>query len=154
MKGSAAINNSYAPISVENVQGNLTVTGRNNSVDLQHIEGDISADSSYQNVTIKDPRGAVTVTSRNGDLLLSFDRDPAKDVSIEARYGNVTLEIPSTSAFRIDARTEHGEVDSDFEGLSVNRSNRERSITGELRQGGPHLTINTRNGDIRLQKRG
>jgi hypothetical protein len=154
VNGNAVIENSYAPVSVENVQGALTITGRNNSVDVQHIEGDIRADSSYQNVTIKDPRGAVTVTSRNGDLLLSFDRAPQKDVSIDARYANVTLELPSSSAFRIDARTEYGEVDSDFEGLNVNRSRRERTITGEVLQGGPRLNITTRNGYIRLQRRG
>jgi len=154
VNGSATIENSYAPASVENVQGALTISGRNNSVDVQHIEGDIRADSSYQNVTIKDPRGAVTVTSRNGDLLLSFDRAPQKDVSITARYANVTLELPSSSSFRIDARTQYGNIDSEFEGLNIDRSNHERVITGEIRQAGPQLQITTRNGDIRLQRRG
>ena len=154
MKSNATINNSYAPINVENVQGDLTITGRNNPVDVSHVEGDIRADSSYQNVTIRDPRGAVTVTSRNGDLLLSFEKAPQKDISIGSRYANVTLELPSSSAFRISARTEYGDVDSDFEGLKIDRSNREKMINGEFRQGGPHLSISTRNGDIRLQKRG
>jgi len=154
VKGNATIDNSYAPINVQNVQGDLTITGRNNSVDLDHVEGDIRADSSYQNVTIKDPRGAVSVTSRNGDLLLSFVRAPQKNVSIEARYANVTLELPSSSAFKIDARTVYGEVDSDFEGLHVDRSNRERMIHGEIGHDGPQVTIGTRNGSIRLEKRG
>jgi DUF4097 and DUF4098 domain-containing protein YvlB len=154
VKGDATIDNSYAPISVENVQGAVTITGRNNSVDLQHIEGDIRADSSYQNVTIKDPRGAVTVTSRNGDLLLSFDKAPQKDVSIAGRYGNVTLEIPSGAAFNVDAHTQYGDVDSEFEGLSIDRSNRDKSVRGQFGQAGPHFTISTRNGNIHLNKRG
>jgi hypothetical protein len=87
-------------------------------------------------------------------MLLSFDRAPQKDVSIQARYANVTIELPSSSAFRVDARTEFGDVNSDFEGLSVNRNNRERVMTGEVRQGGPQLIITTRNGDIRLRERG
>jgi len=154
VKGNAAIDNSYAPITVENVQGQLTITGRNNSVDVEHIEGDITAGNSYQNVTIKDPRGAVTVTSRNGDLLVSFVKAPQKDVSISVRYGNVTLELPSSAAFNVDARAEYGNIDSDFEGVNTNRSNRERSVAGQVGQGGPHLTINTRNGNIRLEKKG
>jgi DUF4097 and DUF4098 domain-containing protein YvlB len=152
VKGSVTIDNSYAPITVRDVQGQLTITGRNNSVDIQHVEGDIRADSSYQNVTIKDPRGAVTVTSRNGDLFLSFLKEPQKDVSIDTRYGNVEVDFPSGSAFQVDARTEHGDVDSDFEGLNVNRSNRARTITGTIRQGGPKLIINLRNGDIHLRR--
>jgi len=153
VKGNVKIDNSYAPINVANVQGTLTITGRNNSIDAQHIEGDIRADTSYQNVTIQDPRGGVTVTGRNGDISLSFERPPQKDVSIETRYGNVTLELPSSSAFTINARTEYGDVQSDFENLSVNRSNREKSITGEVRQGGPRVSVGLRNGNIRLEKR-
>ena len=154
VKGSATINNAYAPVNVDNVDGSLTITGRNNSVDVQHVGGEIRVDSSYQNVTIKDPRGTVTVTGRNGDLLLSFERAPEKDVSIATRYANVTIELPSSSAFQVDARTEYGEIDSDFEGLRVDRSRQERVISGEVRQGGPRFSITTRNGAIRLQKRG
>jgi len=154
VKGNTTINNAYAPVNVDTVEGSLTVTGRNNSVDVQHVEGEIRVDSSYQNVTIKDPRGAVTVTGRNGDLLLSFDRAPEKDVSIATRYANVTVELPSSSAFIIDARTEYGDIDSDFEGLRIDRSRQERTISGEVRQGGPRFNITTRNGAIRLQKRG
>jgi len=154
VKGSATVENSYAPRSIDTVQGALTITGRNNSVDVQHIEGDIRSDSSYQNVAIKDPRGAVSVTSRNGDLLLSFDRPPEKDVSIDSRYANVTIELPSSSAFKIDARTEYGDVDSDFEGLTIERARQQRSISGEVRSGGPQINISTRNGAIRLQRRG
>src|SRR5262249_22237809 len=154
VKGNATIDNSYAPINVQNVDGDLTMTGRNNSVDVDHVEGDIHANSSYQNVTIKDPRGAVTVTSRNGDLLLSFTKNPLKNVSIDARYANVTLEIPASSAFKIDARTVYGDVDSEFDGLHVDRSNRERMIHGELGHDGPQVTITTRNGSVRLEKRG
>jgi hypothetical protein len=120
---------------------------------VEHVEGDILADTSYQNVTIKDPRGGVTITSRNGDLLLSFVRPPQKDVSIDTRYANVTVELPSSSSFRVDARTEYGSVDAgDFEGLRIDRANRERTISGEFGGGGPQLTIVTRNGDIRLRR--
>ncbi len=154
VKGTATIDNSYAPVNVKNVEGGLTMSGHNNSVDVEHIEGDVQSSSSYENVTIKDPRAAVSVSGRNGDILLSFERAPRKDISIDARYANVTIELPSRSAFKVDARTEYGDVQSDFEGLSISRSNRDRNMNGEVRQGGPHIEINTRNGDIRLQRRG
>jgi hypothetical protein len=160
IKGNAMIDNSYAPISVENVQGNLTINGRNNSVDLRHIEGDIRSDSSYQNVNIEDARGAVTVTSRNGDLRLALIKPPVKDISVTARYGNVTIALPSGSSFGVDARTEYGQVSSDFlqaeqgPGLQMSRSNRERSLIGRFGQGGPQISVTLRNGNISLEKRG
>jgi len=154
IKGNATISNSFAPITVQDVQGDVTITGRNNSVDVQHIAGDLRADSSYQNVNIRDAEGSVAVNSRNGDLLVSFVRPPQKNIQISSRYGNVTLELPSNSSFTIDARTVFGEIDSEFEGLNTNRTNRERSLTGRFGQGGTQITISARNGDIHVGRKG
>jgi type VI protein secretion system component Hcp len=154
VSGNATIDNSYAPINAENIKGSLNVTGRNNSIDVQHVEGDIQADSSYENVNIKDARGAITVSSRNGDLMLSLVRPPEKDIAINGRYSNVTLELPSGSSFGLDARTEYGQVYSEFEEIRTIESNRERSLTGRVGRGGPRISVSLRNGDIRLVKRG
>jgi len=154
VKGNATISNSFAPITVENVQGDLTINGRNNSLDVQRVDGDLRAESSFQNVTIRDARSSVNINSRNGDLLLSFVRPPQKNIQISSRFGNVTLELPPGSSFTIDARTQFGQVDSEFEGLSTNRSNRERSLSGHFGQGGAQITISARNGDIHLARRG
>jgi DUF4097 and DUF4098 domain-containing protein YvlB len=154
VKGNVTISNSYAPISVQNVNGNLTINGRNNSVDVQHVDGNINADSSYQNVDIKDARGAVTVTTRNGDMTLSLERPPQKDISVTAKYGTVTLELPSGSSFEIDARTEYGQVYSEFDSVRTEESHRERSLTGHSGQAGPRINVSLKNGDIRLNKRG
>jgi hypothetical protein len=154
VKGSVTISNSYAPISVENVEGTLTVTGRNNSLDIQDVQGDVKAQNSYQNVTINDARGGVSLTSRNSDLFLSFDRPPEKDISISHQYGTVRLELPSASSFSIDADTEYGQVESQFEGLDSSRSNRRTSLKGSVGAAGPQITINSRHGNIFLDRRG
>ena len=99
----------------------------------------------------------MTITSRNGDLTLSFDKAPLKDISITARYGNVTLDLPSSSSFVLDAATEFGQIDSEFEGTTATNftnNNRHRSMKAEVGHGGPHITVELRNGDIRLGKRG
>jgi hypothetical protein len=153
IKGNATITNSYAPINVENVQGQLTINGRNNGVDVQHIQGDITANSSYQNVNMRDARAAVAISSRNGDLTLSFDTPPQKDIVITARYGSVTLELPSSSSFVVDARTEYGQIDSDFDGLNHDSTRRSKAVTGQVGRGGPKITIDLRNGDIHLGRK-
>ncbi|MBI2149671.1 MAG: DUF4097 family beta strand repeat protein [Acidobacteria bacterium] len=154
VKGNAAISNSYASISVDNVEGELTVTGRNNGLDIEHVQGGLKAESSYQNVSISDARGGVSLNSRNGDLYLSFERPPEKDISVSNRYGNVRIVLPSASSFSIDARTEYGEVDSEFENIDRSRSNRDASLRGRNGRGGPRITITTRNGNIELSRRG
>lgn len=154
VKGNATISNSYAPITVENVQGEVTITGRNNSVDVEHVDGGVNTESSYQNVSIRDAKGAISVTTRNGDVTLGFVKAPQKDVRVSAQYSNVRIELPSSASFNIDARTEHGSISSEFEGFNTNSSKRDRSIRGHVGSGGPQITIDTRNGDIRLEKRG
>ena len=154
VKGNATITNSFAPINVENVQGSLTINGRNNSVDAQHVDGDLTVDSSFENVTVGDPKGAVKIISRNGEVTLSFERPPQKDVAVTAQYGMVRLDLPSGSSFNIDARTQFGEIDSDFDGLNHDNSRRERALTGQVGSGGPKIKIDLRNGNIHLGKRG
>jgi hypothetical protein len=53
--------------------------------------------------------------------------------------GNVTVELPSNFSFRINARSEFGRIDSDFEGLQV----------GE----GPQITISVRHGNIHILRK-
>ncbi len=154
VKGNAAITNSYAPINVENVQGSLTINGPNNSVQAQHVEGDLTVDSSFENVTVDDPKGAVKITSRNGEVTLSFEKPPQKDVTVTAQYGTVRLDLPSSSSFNVDARTEFGEIDSEFEGLSRDNSRVERLLAGQVGSGGPTIKIDLRHGSFHLGKRG
>jgi hypothetical protein len=154
VKGNATVTNSYAPINVENVQGALTIRGRNNSVDAQHVDGDLTVDSSYENVTVDDPKGAVKISSRNGEVTLSFEKPPQKDVTVTAQYGTVRLDLPSASSFNVDARTEFGEIDSEFDGLNRDNSRRERALTGQVGSGGPRIKIDLRNGNLHLGKRG
>lgn len=154
VSGNANITNSYAPVNVENVKGQLTINGTNNAVDVRHVDGDINSDNSYENVSIRDPRGGVKVTSRNGDLSVSFEKPPEKDVTISAQYGTVRLDLPSSSAFSIEARAQYGEIDSEFDGLNHDNSNSERVLTGAVGHGGPKIRIDLRNGNIHLGKRG
>jgi hypothetical protein len=130
--GDVKVSNSFGRITLENVQGGATITGRNNAIDLQRIEGDVKVESSFQNVDIRDPKGSVEVSSQ---------------------FGNVTIEVPANSSFRITARTEFGQIDSDFVGLETNKSNRETSMIGEVGHDGPQITISARHGTIHLVRR-
>ncbi len=155
VQGTATIANSYGPITVENVQRDVSITGRNNSVEVERVEGGVTVEASYQNVNVRDAKGSVTVRNRNGDVVIGFAKPPQKDISVSTQYSNVTLELPSTAFFSIDAKTRYGSINSEFDGLNNDvSSNRERSLRGRLGQDGPQIHIDTRNGDIRLEKKG
>jgi len=70
-------------------------------------------------------------------------------------FGDMRINLPSNSSFSVEARTAFGNVRSEFGSLSSGESsNQERSVTGRVGEGGPRIHLETRFGDIRLQKRG
>jgi hypothetical protein len=104
--------------------------------------------------------GQATGTGRFGNdrrrykSSLTIQAPARASLDLNNRNGNVVLNLPSSAAFSIDARTRSGEIACEFEGLRVDSSGRERSLSGRVGNGGPQITIETRNGDIRIGKRG
>src|SRR4029078_7217669 len=91
-----------------------------------------------------------------GEARIELQSPPTKDVSLSMEFGDMRLNLPSNSAFSLEARTSFGNVHSEFGNLSSDQStsNQERSVIGRVGEGGPRIHLETRFGDIRLQKRG
>ena len=131
------------------------MTNRYGAVDVQRVDGDVEVTNSFGAVTVRDTEGAINVKGRYGDLRIDLQNPPKKDVSLSLEFGDVRLRLPSNAAFAFDARTAFGDVKSDFESLTENSTDKkERSVRGNVGQGGPQIKVETRFGDIRLQKRG
>ncbi len=151
---SVTIENSFAPIVVSNVHGNLKISGSNNSVDVLHVDKDLDVESRFQNIDIRDPRGAVNVRNRNGDIGVAFTQSPARDVNISTEFGSVTLEISGNASFGADIKTHFGEIHTDFPELRQNKEGADHAATGSVGTGGPSIKVETRNGEVRIRKRG
>jgi len=148
------LNNRNGKVSIQAVDGTQEVSNRYGQVDVRNITGTVQVENRNGSVRVQDVRGDVSVKSRNGDLFMSLVSPPQKDIQISNRYGNVTVELPSNSAFSIDARTEFGEIRSEFQGLNMAASNRERYLNGRVGAGGPQIMIAVGNGTIHLGRKG
>jgi DUF4097 and DUF4098 domain-containing protein YvlB len=114
----------------------------------------VTVSNSFGRITVENVHGRVEVQARNSDVFMSFDKRVQKDVQLSTRFGKVTIELPSDSSFRIDAHTQFGRIDSDFESLQKSRSDvAKESAQGQIGQGGPQITISTLNGNIHLVRR-
>ncbi len=151
---SVRIRNRFSVTAVKSIGGSLDVENRNGSVDVSGVKGNVSISNSYAAISVENVQGALTIDGRNGDLFMSLLSPPQKDIQISSRYGNVTLELPSNSSFSIDAQIEFGEIHSEFQGLKMAASNRERSLNGRVGAGGPQIMIAARNGTIHLGRKG
>jgi DUF4097 and DUF4098 domain-containing protein YvlB len=152
--GPTRVSNAYGSTVAKDIGGGLEIDTRNGSVEVEHVSGDVNVGSSYNDVRIRDPRGAVMVNNRNGEVAVTFMQPPAKDVSISTEYSKVVLELPSSSSFTVAARTRYGTIHSHFDELNptANGSRNEHTLNGRVGQGGPAISLETRNGDIDLDK--
>lgn len=153
-KGGGTIDNRYSVISAHRIAGDWTMTGGNNSVDVDEADGRLSIDTTYKNVTVQNVKGSMTLKNHHGNVDIDMDASPVGIIDVNGDYSNVSLSLPSDSNFTIDGRTTSGQIDTEFESLNVARSGREQTISGTHGSGGPRITIETRSGKIRLDRRG
>jgi hypothetical protein len=66
--------------------------------------------------------------------------------------GGIELIVPQNSSFQVDARSEHGDVESEFTGpeLKVSREGRVPTLEGSIGKDGPTIRLKTSYGTIRV----
>jgi hypothetical protein len=74
------------------------------------------------------------------------------NVQIDSRNGDVELSIPDKAAFRVDARTRDGEIQSDFSELKIENGDHEGTATGSVGNGTSHIVINNEHDGIEIRK--
>jgi DUF4097 and DUF4098 domain-containing protein YvlB len=149
------LDNRNGRVSVQDLTGNQNVTNRYGEVEVQRIDGDVEVSNSFGSTVVNGVNGAINVRARFGEVRIELDNPPTKDISLSMEFGDMRIGLPSNSSFGIDARTAFGNVRSEFGSLTQeNSANRERSMTGRVGEGGPQIHLETRFGDIRLEKRG
>jgi len=149
------LDNRNGRVTTQDLMGNQNLTNRYGEVEVQRIDGDVDVSNSFGSTTVRDALGAINIKARFGEVRLDLDKPPTKDISLSMEFGDVRVGLPSNSTFNLDAHTAFGDARSEFGTLrSENSSNRERSITESVGEGGPRIHLETRFGDIRLQRRG
>lgn len=105
-------------------------------------------------IKAEEPIGSVQASSRNGSLsAVIAEGQLAGDVVMETRNGSVTVELPESVNANVLLETRNGRVTTDFP-LTMEKLDNTRSISGTLGAGGPKVSLTTRNGSVRLRKRG
>lgn len=144
----------------------LALQTRAGAISVQGIDGPVTARTNRGAIRVEDASGPVLLTSTDGpiscegsDTVLSVDTRhgtaefrgslaPGQS-SIHADHGGVTLHLPESQGFRLDARVDHGKIESDFDLRDVQeRPRRLSGVTGT----DPKATLKVRSshGNIRI----
>jgi hypothetical protein len=148
------VDNRNGRINIKDLAGNQNVTNRYGEVEVNNVSADVQVANSFGNINVQDATGAVTVNCRYGSAHVDFQTPPQKDISLSVEFGEIRLRLPPDSSFGLEARSAFGDVRSDFGSFSEDRRDRERErvTRGQVGNGGPQIKVQTRFGDIRLQK--
>jgi DUF4097 and DUF4098 domain-containing protein YvlB len=119
-------------LSGDQAVGPATLTTRDRNINLERFSGDVS------------------VTNRNGSINLTA-APRIGNITLEDRNGSVKATLPEKAAFTVQAGTNDGNINNDFD-LPISGNENSKSLNGTVGAGGPVVRITTTNGDISLNK--
>jgi hypothetical protein len=135
--------------------GEVTVEGTDGDFDISNINGPVS---------IRDVRGSGSAETINGEMTVSFVEPPRGDSLFKTLNGDVEVTFPARRSADLQLKTRNGDLLTDFDVQTlpqqVTRQSRnggfiyrsEGSARVRVGNGGPELTFETFNGDVRVLK--
>jgi hypothetical protein len=137
--------------------GRIRVTGVEGEIELSHVNGGIEA---------RDLAGSVVAHTTNGDVKVVLRRvDAGKPMAFSTLNGDVDVTFPADLKADVRARSDRGDIYSDFEiatrGRAIPKETRkegkrrievEQEMLGTINGGGPELLLKTFNGDILIHR--
>jgi hypothetical protein len=137
---------------------------------VEGVEGDIEANNDNGSVTLTDVAGSVVAHSLNGRVIVKMSRvTPQKAMSFSSLNGVVDITLPADLKANVKARTDNGEIFTDFDNVVMKpnaaptvQDNRtrggrfrievDRNILATINGGGPDFQFQTMNGNIYIRK--
>jgi len=165
--GAAHLNGEFQE-SVRLVRISKTVTFRSARTDMEFSRldgrldldsGDLRADSVTGPMRLITRSKDISIEGLSGDLRLQDNNGTVEvglhkpgNIQIENRKGDVQVTIPPNAAVKIEARSQGGEISSDFSELQINNSDKQSSASGSIGSNGPNLVINNEHGSVEIRK--
>jgi DUF4097 and DUF4098 domain-containing protein YvlB len=128
---------------IDTVNSNITVTGVRGSVDLDTVNGRIVATGLAADASLD---------SVNGGLSAEFaSLDGVREVKLDSVNGRASVTLPKGAAARIDADSVNGSVSIEQQ-VKLGKMKR-HSLTGQIGEGGPSVSLETVNGSISIREK-
>jgi hypothetical protein len=137
-------------INIGDTDGPLEAKTSGGSITLARINGDVRAHTSGGSIKIEDAAGAVDATTSGGSITATLSRQPRGDSRLSTSGGGVTVHLAPSIAVDLDARASGGGVVSAVP-ITIQGTQDDDSLRGEVNGGGPKLTLRTSGGGIRVK---
>jgi|Deesub1362B_J571_1020462.scaffolds.fasta_scaffold00387_15 DUF4097 and DUF4098 domain-containing protein YvlB len=141
-------------LNLQNIKGDIDVRTVSGNIHLINIKGSIEADSVSGDIEIRDASEVKKLKAKavSGSIIYQGKIQLDGEYDFNSHSGDIHLEIPSDSAFDLEASTFSGKIKSEFE-ITISGEISRRKIRGSVNGGGADVNISTFSGNIILKKK-
>ena len=138
-------------------------TVNNGDISVSGVNGDMEVSYVYGEITLKDVSGSASLDTTNGDVEVNFTQiKQGADMAFSTFNGDVNVTFPSSLKANIKAKSDMGDVYTDFDmAVAKNEPQVDRDtssgsykvkieqwVKGSINGGGPEMLFKTFNGDV------
>ncbi|MCH9660030.1 MAG: hypothetical protein K0U54_03875 [Bacteroidetes bacterium] len=131
-----------------------------------HVKGTHEVSNTNGKITMNDVSGSVVADALNQDIIVTFKEVYANtNMMFSSLNGDVDISFPESLKATISARSDNGNVYTDFEVVKVSNGNnvnttrkdgvykvsRKRGVSGTINGGGSDINFKTLNGDVLIR---
>jgi hypothetical protein len=152
-RGSVDIQNRYARVDLENIRGDVEVTGRDTGLWARALTGDkVTVNTSYRDVELEDFTGEALVVLSNAALTLRPD-SLAHPLEVRGEYCDITLFWPTGASSSLEAQTKNGDIHWGLtDEPAVNVTNGHSILKAFLNDQPPLILLSTTYADIHIKQ--
>ncbi len=148
--GSVHFRSSRTDMQFVKLDGDLSMNG--DDLHANAISGPFTLSTQTKDVHLDGVTGGVHIDDHRADIEVQT-KTPLGNVDITTTGGEINLGLPDNAGFQVDARSDQGEIQSDF-GLSLNNQSTNATASGTVGKGGPQVRLRTDRGTIQIHKIG
>jgi DUF4097 and DUF4098 domain-containing protein YvlB len=148
VNGAVHFESSRTHFSAARLDEELTID--NGSMNGNELLGPVVLKTTDKNITLDRVQGSVDLSDTNGSVEVTA-ASPLDTIAIQNRRGSVDLGLSGRGGFVLSAQTRNGDMENDF-GLSTERNDETRTMSGRVAAGGPTVTIMTTDGDVTVRR--
>jgi DUF4097 and DUF4098 domain-containing protein YvlB len=152
VEGDLIASSDFGQLNFEEVKAKkFDLKTQNTGITARGVSGVFKADNEFGDIEItRGDNMLLDLSTKNGSIKFEGALQTEGENKINSEFGGVTIRLPKDAAFKYDARTEFGDINTNLEG-NVTKTEEEKHISGQNKTGGPLLTIRTTNGSITLE---
>jgi len=115
------------------------------------ITGPMHLATRAKDIHLDDVSGNLKIDNSNGVVEYRAGKGLG-DVEINNQRGTIQVTLPKNAAFQVDARTNRGDIESDFPSIQVRTERNSQYASGSVGNGGPQMKVTNDRGDVQIRQ--